>query len=66
MKLELAPSDLKPEFQSGTGGDVDQVCSTRDVDFDKLNEKAQTAVKIVGRGTFCSLNKHYNAVYPPK
>jgi len=66
MNLELDPLDLKPEFQRGTGGDVDQACSTRDIDFDKLNEKAQAAVKVVGRANFYAWNKHYHTVYSPK
>jgi len=67
MKLELDPMDLKAEFQRGTGGDVNQACSTRDVNFDKLNEQAQAAVKVVGRATFYAWDRQtYNAVYPTK
>jgi len=67
VKLELDPLDLKPKYQRGTGGDVDQACSTRDVTFDKLNEKAQAAVSTVGRATFYAWDRQtYNAVSPPK
>ena len=67
MKLELDPLDLKPEYQRGVGSDIDQACSTRDVTFDKLNEQAQTAVSVVGRGTFYAWDRRtYNSVSPPK
>ena len=66
MQLLLDPMDLKPKFQQGKGGSVDQNISTRDVTFDKLNEQAQQAVAIVGRATFYAWDKQtYNAIYPP-
>lgn len=71
MQLTLDPSDLKPKYQRilNEGTDmqsVDQSISTSGVSFDKLNEKAQQAVLVVGRGTFYSWNKQtYNAIYPP-
>lgn len=67
MKLELDPTDLAPEFQEGKGENVDQKCSTRDVTFDKLNPKAQKAVRVVGRATFFSWDrKTYNVIRPPE
>ena len=67
MKLELNPRDLAPEYQKGEGNNVDQTCSTSEVTFDKLNEKAQNAVCVVGRATFYSWDgQTYNTVYPPK
>ena len=65
MKLELDPADLKPKWQKGTGNEVDQACSTREVSFERLNEQAQAAVSAVGQGTFYAWDrKTYNAVYP--
>lgn len=69
MRLELNPSDLAPEFQRGseTENNVDQACSTFQVSFEKLNEKAQTAVRIVGHATFYSWDgETYELVYAPK
>jgi hypothetical protein len=67
MKLDLDPSDLSSEYQTGTSGDVDQKCSTSQVTFDKLNPRAQTVVRVVGKATFFSWDRQtYNAVYPPE
>ena len=67
MKLELDPSDLSSGYQTGTSEDVDQKCSTSQVTFDKLNPRAQTAVRVVEKATFFSWNRQtYNVVYPPK
>jgi len=67
MKLELDPNDLSPEYQTGTSQDVDQKCSTSQVAFDKLNAKAQAAVRATGRAIFFSWDRQtYNAIYPPK
>ncbi len=66
MKIKLDPSDLREEYQKGTGNDLDQACSTRDVTFDHLNDTAQTVVEIAGRAVFYSWDRMtYNAVYPP-
>ncbi len=67
MKLTLDPSDLKPEFQVGEGDSADQAIPTTEVVFDKLTEKAQKAVQLVGKATFQSWDrKTHNRVYPPK
>lgn len=67
MKLELDPLDLKPEYQRKTLHSVDQVCSTREVSFDKLKPQVQTAVRAVGAATFFAWDrKTYNAIYPPQ
>ncbi len=67
MRLELGPTDLKQEYQVGKPGDVDQACSTWQVTFDKLNEQAQAAVRVVGGATFYAWDRRtYNAVYPPQ
>ena len=64
MQLFLDPLDLRPEFQEGEAGDIDQAISTRDVKFHTLNEQAQAAVRIVGRGIFYSWDRQtYNAVF---
>jgi len=66
-EVTLDPLDLKPEFLSGGKGNLDQNISTREVTFDKLNEKAQKIVLAAGRAVFYSWDKQrYNAVYPPK
>lgn len=65
--LTLDPSDLKPEFQEGEGPGLNQKISTRDVTFEKLNEKAQKLVEIIGRAVFYAWDRQtYNAVYPPR
>jgi len=65
MKLELDPTDLKPEYQKGTGTRIDQACSTREVSFEKLSEQAQAAVSAVGRATFYAWDRQtYSAVRP--
>jgi hypothetical protein len=65
--VTLDPTDLKPEFQTGSGYGVDQKISTREVTFEKLNERAQQIVKAAGRAMFYSWDRQtYNAVYPPK
>lgn len=57
MTLELHKTDLKIEFEN---------IPASQVTFDKLNDKAQQAVCLVGRGVFYSTEGHsYNAVYPP-
>ena len=51
MNLELDPLDLDPKYQEGTEAErnINQAINTRDVTFDKLNEKAKAAVTAVGR-----------------
>ena len=68
MDLTLNPNDLKREFQRELDfGNLDQAIQTREVTFDKLNEKAQKAVLAVGRATYYSWSgRTYNAVYAPK
>ena len=66
MELKLDPSDLAKEFQRGEGPTLDLAISVRDVTFDKLNEKAQAAVRAVGRGVFYAFDgQTYNAVFSP-
>lgn len=68
MQLKLDPSDLRPEFQSGSrkSMNLDQGISIKKVNFDKLNERAQAAVRIVGKATFYAFGrKTHNVIYPP-
>ena len=65
MRLLLDPSDLKEEHLDENG--VEQECSTQSVTFEYLNDDAQAAVKMVGRGTFNSFNhQEHKWVLPPK
>lgn len=67
MKLTLDPVDLKPEFQTrGEHGYIDQAINTSQVRFEHLDEKAQKAVRVVGRGTFFNwAGDIYNAIDAP-
>lgn len=56
MRLILGPQDLKPEFHRQSTLGIDQAIETDEVCWDKLNEAAQNAVRVVGKGTFCSLD----------
>jgi hypothetical protein len=66
MNLTLDPLDLKPEFQRKVEGGVDQAIYTENVGFEHLSDQAQTAVRIVGHGTFHDYHYAWNAIYPPK
>lgn len=68
MKLELDPTDLKPEYQEKVDDrNIDQAISTMEVNFDKLNAEAQAAVLLARKATFFSWDRQtYNAIYPPK
>jgi hypothetical protein len=61
MDLTLYESDLKPEHQKD---------NTSTIKFHKLNEKAQAAVRAVGRGLFVrnpgTDQGTHEAIYPPK
>ena len=68
MQIELDPFDLKPEFTEGGAAEknFDQAINTRDVTFDKLNDKAQQVVRAAGRAVFYAFDRMtYNAVHPP-
>lgn len=69
MKVELDPFDLRSEFTRGGAAEknFDQAINTRDVTFDKLNDKAQQVVRAAGRAVFYAFDRMtYNAVYPPQ
>jgi hypothetical protein len=64
MKVEFYPEDLKDKYQMKGEGGIDQAISTKDVTADKLNDKAQAVLRIVGRAVFYAWDKRtYNAVY---
>ena len=66
MEVKFYPEDLKAEYQTKGANGVDQKISTREVTADKLNEKAQAILRIVGRAVFHSWDrKTYNAVHLP-
>jgi hypothetical protein len=58
MTLEFDDEDLKPEFCN---------LSTSKIEFEHLNEEAQAALRIVGRGTFYrhrgTSQENYNVVH---
>lgn len=71
MELGLDPLDLKEEHrkegpQSPPGRKSDPILSAREVGYEHLNERAQKALQIAGRGVYQDWYGHYNAVYPPK
>ena len=66
MDIKFYPEDLKEEYQTKGKSGIDQAISTREVAADKLNEKAQAILRIVGRAVFYSWDrKTYNAVHIP-
>ena len=62
--VTLDPSDLRPEYQIVKGRKVAQNIPTSDVNYFKLNKKAQNLVDIVGQATFYSRDrKTFTVVY---
>jgi hypothetical protein len=67
MQLTFDPADLRPEFQTGEGSSVDQAISTSQIAYEHLNDQAQQALRVVGKGTYFNWQRdNYNVVYPPK
>lgn len=56
MRLELDRNDLKPEYQNR---------NISQIQFEHLTDKAQCAVRVVGRGTLYEWDRRsYNTIYP--